>query len=194
MADPHLLTAALIAVYALGALFDGVWLHLVRYRLHLVARREHALHTARALLFPALLLLVLWGDTSGPALWLGLALVLADFVLVAWDAAAETRTRSFQHGLPAGEAALHTILHAVNVAALASALAARPRAAWSGTVDLPAPDGLAWLLLAGVLAGAVVVALLHALLLAAPRAFSGGMGGRDGMPSAARLRGGWPGR
>lgn len=173
MTDPHLLTATLIAIYAIGALFDGVWLHLARYRLHLVARREHALHTARALLFPALLLLVLWGDTSGPVFWFGLALVLVDFALVAWDAAAETRTRAFQHGLPAGEAALHTILHALHVAALASALAVRPLGAWSGTVELPAPEGLTWLLLTGVLAGAVVVALLHALLLAFPRVLPG---------------------
>lgn len=171
MTDPHFITAMLALVYALCAAIDGVWLHLWRYRLHLYAPAEHAVHTLRALLFPAVVLLLLMGWATGPWLWCGAVIALLDLLLVARDAAMETRSRDFQHGLPAGEAALHTVLQALHAAVLTCAVAARP---WSAWTLMPAsekgPGVAAQMGLGAVLFGSIVVAIIHVVLWArAPR-------------------------
>jgi hypothetical protein len=169
MHDPHLLTAVIAVVYASLAAVDGLWLHLWRYRLHRHARREHAIHTLRAMLFPGVVVLLLMGWTTGPLLWCGTLMALVDLAVVAWDAAVETRTRDFQHGLPAGEAALHTLLQALHATVLVAAMAARPWSAWtlSATAE-PGPGMPATVLFIGVLVGSVMVAVVHAVLLRSP--------------------------
>lgn len=186
MDDPHLLTAVLAALYAVLAALDGLWLHLWRYRLHRHAPREHAVHTVRALLFPGVVLLVLMGWATGPLLWLGALLAVADLAVVAWDAALETRTRTFQRGLPAGEAALHTVLQALHAVVLIVAVAIRPWSAWTLT---PAPEAgpglIATVLLVGVLGGSVVVAVVHAVLVRRGHLVVGNTGIRAEMMEAA---------
>jgi hypothetical protein len=58
--DARDLAVLLLLPFAALAFVDGIWIHLVRLRLHArpQCRREHALHTARAVLFPAVLVLV----------------------------------------------------------------------------------------------------------------------------------------
>lgn len=171
MDDPHLPTAVIAVVYAALATFDGLWLHLWRYRLHHHAPGEHLIHTLRAVLFSGVVVLLLMGWASGPALWCGALLAVADLALVAWDAALETRSRSFQHGLPAREAALHTVLQALHVAVLVSAVAARPWSAWTIAGEAGPPPG-AWsqALLLVVLGGSLLVALVHVILAVHPDA------------------------
>ena len=166
MDDPHLVTAVLAVAYAILAAIDGVWLHLWRYRLYRHAPGEHALHTVRAVLFIGVVALLLMGWTHGFLLWCGVLLAVADLGLVAWDAALETRSRSFQRGLPAGEAALHTVLQVLHASVLVWAITIRPWPAWSGVLVVEASPGpVAHLLLLAVLAGGVVVALIHLALL-----------------------------
>ncbi len=173
MADPHLLTAIIALVYAVLTTIDGVWLHLWRYQLHRHAPAEHALHTARAILFSGVVLLLLMGWAHGPLLWFGALLALADLALVAWDAALETRSRAFQHGLPAGEAALHTLLQALHAVVLVCAVAVRPWEVWSGApLNEPAPGATAHLLLLLVLSGSVSIALIHLALMHPRRTLS----------------------
>lgn len=166
MHDPHLLTAVIAVVYASLAAVDGLWLHLWRYRLHRHAPREHAIHTLRALLFPGVVALLLMGWATGPLLWCGMLVALIDLAVVAWDAAVETRTRTFQHGLPAGEAALHTLLQALHATLLVTAVAERPWSAWTLTPAAePGPGTPATVLFLGVLVGSVMVAVVHLVLL-----------------------------
>lgn len=166
MDDPHLVTAILAVAYAMLATIDGVWLHLWRYRLYRHAPAEHAIHTVRAVLFCAVVALLLMGWTHGLLLWCGVLIAVVDLGLVAWDAAMETRSRTFQHGLPAGEAALHTVLQALHVSLLVWAVTIRPWPVWSGVRMSEEPPGpVAQLLLLLVLCGCVVVALIHLALL-----------------------------
>lgn len=179
MDDPHLSTATLAAVYAVLAAIDGLWLHLWCYRLHRTAPQEHRIHTARAVLFSAVVPLLLMGWASGPLLWCGALLAVADLALVAWDAAIETRTRAFQRGLPAGEAALHTVLQALHAVVLASAVMARPWSAWMpGGAAGPGPGAWSQALLVLVAAGSVLVAVVHLLLLRSSASVGGSPSGQ----------------
>jgi hypothetical protein len=167
--DLHLATALLLCLYAgLGGI-DGLWLHLVVYRLHRHAPREHRIHTVRAVLMPAIILLFISPAASGGWLWMGAALALVDLGMVAWDAAVETASRRFQHGLPPGEAALHTVLQALHAVVLVLAVAGHPWSAWRIPAGMaPAPAPLAAALLALVLLGSLGYAAVHLWLLRPP--------------------------
>lgn len=167
MNDPHLLTACFALVYALCAGIDGVWLHLWRYRLHVHARREHGVHTLRAILFPGVVALLFMGWTTGFLLWCGTTLAVVDLVVVAFDAAMETHTRTFQHGLPPGEAALHTVLQALHAVVLTCAIAVRPWSAWTIHPTFESgPGTLATMIFLGILFGSVIIAVVHVYLYA----------------------------
>jgi hypothetical protein len=163
---PPLATLAVwcaLVYVSLGAV-DALWLHLWRYRLHRMAPQEHRLHTLRTLLMPPVILLVA-GPGAGVWLWFGVACAIVDLALVAWDAATEHTTRRFQDGLPAGEAALHTVLQALHAVVLVVGVAAKPAEAWrSGSVPVFSVTDLTGLLLLGLVAGSLAVAALHVWL------------------------------
>ncbi len=165
----QLLTAVCTVCFAgLGA-FDGLWLHLWRYRLHQRARSEHRLHTVRAVLMPAQILFFVMNSSTGFWLWLGTLVVLVDMAVVVWDAAIERASRSFQGGLPSGEAGLHQVLQSLHVAMLVCAAFTHPWAAWGFTPVVPPPtDPLAHLILTGVLWGSLGYAALHLWLCFRP--------------------------
>lgn len=152
-----LATAILLGTFAALAAVDGLWLHLWRYRLHEQpsARLEHGIHTLHAIVFPFLVWSVFLADGSlSLVAWAAIAAVV---VLVAWDAATETSSRDFQGGLPVGEATLHSVLHGLQVAAIALGVV-------RSFADTPGVDSplrwVAW----NILPGSVVVALIHAVL------------------------------
>jgi hypothetical protein len=148
------LAVILLLPLALFAAIDGVYLHLWRLRLHErpECRREHLLHTARALLFPVGLTLVYDYSTTSSSWFLGLAVVAADTALEAWDTFEERNSRRTLGGLSSGEALLHVVLVTLRAASLALALVARPTATsgWHGVVVYQL-----------LLPGAVLVAALH---------------------------------
>lgn len=160
------LVLTLACGYALLAMIDGLWIHFVRLGLHRNpnSRREHGLHTARAALFPGILLLVVNPHAAGAYLWFGVVLTCIDFALVAWDAAEETTSRKFMRGLPAYEASLHTVLQALHAVLMAAALLMRPSASWWASGALGFPGGWPGLILGALVAGGVAVFGLHALL------------------------------
>ena len=89
------LAVFLLAPLAVLAAVDGLYIHLWRLRLHErpECRREHLLHTARALLFPLGLVLVYGYDTAGGWLLLGVGVVVVDTALEAWDTFEESASR-----------------------------------------------------------------------------------------------------
>lgn len=181
MPSSLLFLASLLALGVLIplALFDGLYLHLWRFRLFArpETRREHAIHTVRAVLGAVALVLVFRGDTVGPTLWLGATMLAFDTAIGVWDVVEETRARGFQGGVPRAEAAIHIIANTTHVAAAVLSLAARPLAAWTSAAppaDLVAAASVVrgatehWLL-----PGAMAIAALHVLLLALPARLRG---------------------
>jgi hypothetical protein len=143
-------SACLLAFVALSFV-DGVVLHLWFERLHLRAesRGEHALHTARAVLFP----LVLVTFFAGPSL-AGVLLLALDEVAEVWDMAVERRSRAYSGGLRSSEYVLHGALITLRSGTIACTLA----------TGVPITGSLVSLLLPG----AVLAAILHVVLLVAP--------------------------
>jgi hypothetical protein len=149
--DPSHALVAILLVFAALSFVDGIVVHLWRERLHRrpESRVEHALHTARAILFPAILVAFFQG--AAPAL--GLALLLVDQGVEVADMAVERRSRAFSGGLRSSEYVLHGVLITLRAAGVAFALtAAQPSAAVHGIVDLLLP-------------GAIVAAILHVVLM-----------------------------
>lgn len=172
----HTILAATIflTLYALLGAVDGLYLHLWRYRLHAEpsARREHLWHTARAVLFPLTVALLFLAPTGGALLWLGVAVMASDLALSVADVLEEGDSRRFMGGLPSGEYALHGILIALHVAAVALLLGSRPAAAWSLSAPLvmaqPWPS-LATIVATNLLPGAILVAGVHVALAVRPQ-------------------------
>ena len=167
-----LLTACvLLTLFAGLAFYDGLYLHLLRYRLYArpESRTEHILHTIRALLFPPLLYFLYL--SPGPVGFLvGIALVLADVLTLGADAYLEKDSRAFMGGLPRWEYILHLFVNGLHFASIAVWLLLKVRLAATGPAIvpvLPATNGyqlltsLAW----NLLPGAVVLGIVHLLLL-----------------------------
>ena len=172
MMNPDLAVAAAIVLqlFALLSTIDGLYLHLWRLRLHRrpASYREHLWHTARAVLFAPVVLILFAMPSAGALLWLGVGLAVADQIAGVSDALSERDSRASLGGLGRGEYVLHILLVAVHATALTLVLAARPVAAWSWS----APSSLgAWpasvpMLVLGPLIGGVAVAGLHVALAA----------------------------
>ena len=155
------------------AAVDGVYLHLWRFRLHErpECRREHRLHTARALLFPLGLVLVYGHAAAGAWIYAGAAIVLADTGLELWDCFEEPASRRLLGGLSQHEALLHVVLVTLRAASLALAFVSKPAAAWAWdahAVLAPAEPWHAAVALQLLLPGAVAVAALHVALALSP--------------------------
>jgi hypothetical protein len=143
-------TASLLVFVALSFV-DGILVHLWRERLHLRAgsRGEHALHTARAVLFPFILVMFF----ASPSL-VGVLLLAADQAIEIADMAVERASRAYSGGLRSTEYVLHGTLITLRSAAVAFTFAS----------DQPVAAGLVSLLLPG----AALAAILHVILLVAP--------------------------
>jgi hypothetical protein len=169
------IAVALLVPLAVLAAVDGLWIHLWRLRLHArpECAREHRLHTARALLFPVLLVLLYGRESAGIALVVGAVLAGVDTVLEAWDTFEEPRSRVRLGGLSRTEALLHVILVSLRGASLVLVLVATPAAAWSLRAiapPIPLPAWQSQLVFQALLPGALTVAALHVVLaLRVPR-------------------------
>ena len=163
----HTATILLLIVAALAPV-DGVYIHLIRLKLHARPEswHEHVWHTVRTGLFlPATY--ALFGVVSGGALlWTGIALAVIDQAVEIVDMASEKDSRASIGGLGSFEYILHGLLTLVRSAAIALSLAARPASAFSLTApnivaQLDEPYG--WLV-RQLYPGAIVLALVHVWL------------------------------
>lgn len=158
----------LFGAFLLGAL-DGVYFHLRRYRLFAFpeSRREHAIHTARAVLVLPPLALLYLADAAGPCLWIAAAAIAVDQVMLALDLREEATSRRRFGGLSPAEYQIHVAANGLHGIALALALASRPVSAWSGSCSLEASSlPFAVLTLLAVLwLGSAAAAIQHVALL-----------------------------
>lgn len=150
-----------LAAFALLSLYDGVVVHFFIERLPFrkTARFEHGLHTARALVFPAIL--VTFFADRGPRS-LGFALLAIDQALELWDVAVERRSRAHSAGLRSSEAVVHGVLTTLRAAAIAFTIVIGREQRHANPLDA---------LVAFLLPGAMLVALVH-VILALPAATS----------------------
>ncbi|MBL7705505.1 MAG: hypothetical protein JNM21_08130 [Taibaiella sp.] len=116
-----LLLIVLLIAYSVLALFDGVFLHLYKYRLydHSESKFEHLVHTIRAFLFIGILATLFINPEDNSLFLLGITLVIADMVTLVVDAYAEQDSRSFMGGLPRWEYILHLIVNGIHFASIA---------------------------------------------------------------------------
>jgi hypothetical protein len=162
------ISSALLLAFAALSAVDGIYIHLVRLRLH--ARpsswAEHVWHTGRALLFAPILLSLFAAVSGGALLWTGIALVIVDQALELLDMTSEKGSRAAMGGLSTLEYVVHVALTTLRTGAISLTLAARPAAAYALdaptiVAELPGPWGA---LVAQLVPGAVVVAAVHVWL------------------------------
>lgn len=158
---------ALLVLYSILGLYDGVFLHLYQYRLYEQeeSKIEHLTHTIRAILFPAILFFLFLKGSF----YLGLALVALDVLVLVADAYLEGDSRKFMGGLPRWEYILHLFVNGFHFAAVAVFLAVKIRLDNSSIIiinDFSMVNSFyafEWLVI-NLLPGAMVVATLHILL------------------------------
>lgn len=171
------ISSALLLVFAALSAVDGIYVHLVRLRLHAhpSSWTEHLWHTGRALLFAPILLSLFAVVSGGALLWAGIALVVVDQALELLDTTSERQSRAPLGGLGTFEYVLHITLTTVRTAAIALALAARPAAAFAlGAPSVLAPLPGWWgTAVAQLVPGAVLVAMLHVALAVRHRRLCG---------------------
>lgn len=151
--SPVLLATFFLALFAALSLVDGVILHLFVERLPLrpASTKEHLLHTARALLFPPILVTFVSGPTP-----LGFTLLAVDQIIEVWDMAIERKSRAHSGGLPSREYVVHGLLTTLRALAVACVLFVDRR-----VHDTALLDGLVSLLLPG----AILAAAAHLVLV-----------------------------
>jgi hypothetical protein len=161
-----------LVAFGLIGVYDGVYLHLWKYELHNhpESRFEHLTHTARAVLFPLILMCLFVPQPSDMMFYLGLMFVLADVAVLMTDAWVETDSRKFMGGLPRWEYLLHLLVNGFHFATVALVLAAKMD--FQGAVpvlraDVPGvwPAELFYAIAFNLLPGAWLIAVLHVGLM-----------------------------
>ncbi|MFC4874436.1 hypothetical protein [Negadavirga shengliensis] len=124
METGFIITIISMLLFVVLATYDGIYLHLIKYRLHVhpESKFEHMVHTARAILFPLILYFLYLSDAL-VFFYIGLAWVFLDILTVAVDAYAEGDSRKFMGGLPRWEYILHLFVNGFHFASIAVFLA-----------------------------------------------------------------------
>ncbi|MBX7221070.1 MAG: hypothetical protein K1Y36_14070 [Blastocatellia bacterium] len=168
---PNLMYPATVFLMLFGvvAAFDGLYLHLWKYRLHTRAESlvEHRWHTLRVFLFLPVVYGLFYRNSGGWALWLTVILVGIDFGVALLDVLEENQSRASLGGLSSTEYAIHVVTMTLHTVAISLALAARPLAAWSLTAPLeigPQVSFSTWVALQ-MLPGNLLIGILHVWLM-----------------------------
>ena len=172
MFDPTLgygMATALLVLFALFGAFDGVYFHMIKYRLHEhpPAQLEHQIHTFRGLLFIPIALIFFAWNSAGLLLWAGLGLLLIDLIAEVVDILVEKKAREGLGGISSAESVIHVTATGFRMGALAIVLAMKPLSAFMLTTDTaalaPLPDFLSmtgWAFAIGVMIALLFQALL----------------------------------
>ena len=163
-----ILSSILLISYSALALFDGVYLHLFKYRLHEQesSKFEHLIHSIRALLFSGILYTLYIGIENNRLFLIGLVLVLIDVITLIIDAYVEKNSREFMGGLPRWEYILHLLVNGFHFASIAVFLVIKVELTHDGAIlhdDFQnfKNYSLFQMIAVNLLPGAVLIALLH---------------------------------
>ena len=171
METGFLIASILLAAFALLGLIDGVYLHLIKYKLfqHSSSKTEHLTHSARGLFFP-LIVYFLFVNQSEWSFYTGLAFVVLDILVLGMDAYLEKDSRVFMGGLPRWEYILHLFANGFHFAAIAVFLAVKInfqddafaiRSGFEGVANFEVFQFVA----TNIIPGAIITAILHVILM-----------------------------
>jgi hypothetical protein len=176
-----------LALFCVLGVFDGLYFHMLRFKLHARAesRTEHLIHTVRAFVFVPIAILFFAYDTKGPALLAGLFIVVADLGLEIVDILIEKKSRETIGGISSAESAIHVFASSFRMAALAFVMSEKPLSDFSFAGEstyIATPTHLHYLGIA--FAGCTFIGGIGSLL-----AMGGGQPDSEGLESAVRNRG-----
>ncbi|MEN8929196.1 MAG: hypothetical protein ABF242_03220 [Flavobacteriales bacterium] len=119
----YYLIAICVIFFMAIAVYDGIYLHLWKYQLHTREESyfEHKTHTVRAILFP-LIVWFLFVNNDPLSFWIGIALVVVDFLTLSIDAFSEKDSRKNIGGLPRWEYIIHLFANGFHFAAIVMVL------------------------------------------------------------------------
>lgn len=171
-----LLNGSLIALGLFGLLspIDGVYFHLFKYKLqeNPDSKKEHLVHTLRAITFIPIVLMLFYWNLSGWLLWVLTFLIIVDMVIAAIDIWEERQSRSKIGGLSSAEYLLHAVLITLHTLAMSLALASKPAEAWTSEMQLPVYPEISKFLSLQLAPGAIIIAVLHIVLIFKPMLIS----------------------
>ncbi|MBT2620352.1 hypothetical protein [Chryseobacterium sp. ISL-6] len=171
METAFILSSVLLISYSLLAVFDGVFLHLYKYRLyeHKESRFEHLTHTIRAILFTGILISLFINIESNNWFIFGSILIVADIITLVIDAYVEKDSRQFMGGLPRWEYIIHLLVNGFHFAAIAVFLVIKVNFEADGiTLVNNFQEGESFqsfkLIAQNLLPGAIIISFLHLLV------------------------------
>ncbi len=162
------LTLIFLIAFSGLAFFDGIVLHLWKYKLyaHMDTLYEHRLHTIRATLFPMILIGLFLFDLRGPMFVGVIVLALIDLVVQGFDMWEEKKARSRFGGLSSLEYILHVVLTSLHTSMLLLYVLSKPIEAFNSMeTQVLAVTSYQYFITMNLLPGAVIVALLHWILM-----------------------------
>ncbi|MCC5816488.1 MAG: hypothetical protein JJT78_17185 [Leptospira sp.] len=164
------LMAILIGIYAIFGFSDAILLHLWKFQLYKFSetRKEHLLHSIRAILFPILILGMLVFQIKGIYLFAFLGFIFTDLVFQIWDMWIERKARKIFGGLSSLEYTVHGILIFFHSAFLAVFIIYNFQMNhFSGEIEsiFLLEDSWATFIGWNLLPGASMIALLHIILI-----------------------------
>lgn len=173
-----LILSILLMLFALLAIIDGFYLHIIKYKLysHAESKKEHLFHTIRAILFPAMLYFLFLKQDATFYFYIGIFIVLIDILILGCDAYIESDSRAFMGGLPRWEYILHLFVNGFHFASVFVFLGLKLYLTPNGIkiyTNLNMIQNYAffnWLII-NLLPGAVLMALLHLIVLFPKTAF-----------------------
>ncbi len=168
-----LLLIILTILVAFLALFDGMYLHLFKYRLQNQpdSRLEHLTHCMRAILFPLILYFLFLQHMYASFFLIGISLVSIDLFVLIIDAYSEKESRAFMGGLPRWEYILHLFVNGFHLSLIFVFLAIKLKISQDGIYlsnELMTSNYYQTFihLVEFVLPGSVIFALFHVLTTA----------------------------
>jgi hypothetical protein len=166
-----IITTVLLLLFSVLALYDGLYLHILKYKLqnHSKSKTEHYTHTLRAVFFPLILYFLFLKQDCTASFIIGVTIVTLDILVMAIDAFIEKDSREFMGGLPRWEYMLHLFVNGFHFASIAVFLSIKLRYENNQTVILSNIDQyhnykIFHTIVNNLLPGAILIALLHLLL------------------------------
>lgn len=116
-----LIASVLLMAFAILAVIDGFYLHILKYQLfnHKESKFEHLTHTLRAILFPLIVYFLFVKQNCITGFYIGVFFLIVDIVVLTIDAFAERDSRTFMGGLPRWEYILHLFVNGFHFASIA---------------------------------------------------------------------------
>ena len=166
-----IISTILLVLYSALALFDGVFLHLYKYRLHeqKESKFEHLTHTIRALLFSGILYTLFIGIENNKLFFIVIVLVFLDIITLIIDAYTEKDSREFMGGLPRWEYILHLLINGFHFAGIAVFLVIKINLTKEGMILQNSFQefesyNLFKIIALNLLPGSILIGLLHVLV------------------------------